>query len=86
MTWVLLIGAMWLTVALLVGVLIGRSIRLADRKQEDVAAPNFVVDLTPPVVPQPATPGPVQPSIPTARASSPSPALASDPPREPDLF
>jgi hypothetical protein len=49
MNWVLLIGAVWLTVAVLVGVLIGRGIRLADRKEEEAAAaeatePNFVVD------------------------------------------
>jgi hypothetical protein len=71
MTWVLLIGAVWLAAAVFVGVLIGRGIRLADRKQEDAAAaeaatPNFVVDLTPPQpavagmpaggVPEPATP------------------------------
>ena len=49
MNWVLLIGAVWLTVAVLVGVLIGRGIRLADRKEEEAATPvaaepNFVVD------------------------------------------
>jgi hypothetical protein len=61
MTWVLLIGVGWLLVALLVGVLIGRGIRLADRKEEsraDGADPNFVVDLAQPtpaaVVPEPA--------------------------------
>jgi hypothetical protein len=61
MTWVLLIGVGWLLVALLVGVLIGRGIRLADRKEQDradVTDPNFVVDLAPPAptatVPEPA--------------------------------
>ena len=54
MNWVLLIGAGWLAVAVFVGVLIGRGIRLADRKQQeafaaDAPVPNFVVDLTPPV-------------------------------------
>jgi hypothetical protein len=49
MNWVLLIGAVWLIVAVLVGVLIGRGIRLADRKEEEAAVaeatePNFVVD------------------------------------------
>jgi hypothetical protein len=53
MTWVLLIGAAWLAVATLVGVLIGRGVRLADRKQKEGAAaeaadPNFVVDLAGP--------------------------------------
>ena len=62
MTWVLLIGVAWLSVALLVGVLIGRGIRLADRKQEATLAaqerePNFVVDLTPPGVAEPAIAG-----------------------------
>jgi hypothetical protein len=89
MTWVLLIGAVWLTVAALVGVLIGRSIRLADRKNEDAAAaeaaaPNFVVDPAPLALPQPAAPDNVLPSVPTARTSS-APALA-EPPREPGPF
>jgi predicted lipid-binding transport protein (Tim44 family) len=49
MNWVLLIGSAWLAVAVLVGVVIGRGIRLADRKEEEAvaaeaAAPNFVVD------------------------------------------
>lgn len=53
MDWVLLIGVVWLAVAVLVGVLIGRGIRLADRKQKQAfaaepPAPNFVVDGTPP--------------------------------------
>ncbi|TFV90363.1 hypothetical protein [Blastococcus sp. CT_GayMR16] len=61
MTWVLLIGAVWLAVAALLGVLIGRGIRLADRKEEDSAAaeaasPNFVVDVPSPVVAGPAQP------------------------------
>jgi hypothetical protein len=60
MTWVVLIGVGWLVVALLVGVLIGRGIRLADRKEQDradVTDPNFVVDLAPPAptVPEPAS-------------------------------
>jgi hypothetical protein len=64
MNWVLLIGAVWLAVAALVGVLMGRGIRLADRKEEETAAaeaaaPNFVVDPeAPAVVEPPATPAP----------------------------
>jgi hypothetical protein len=64
MNWVLLIGAVWLAVAALVGVLIGRGIRLADHKEEEsaaaeAAAPNFVVDPdAPAVVERPATPVP----------------------------
>ena len=38
MNWVLLIGAAWLAVAVFVGVLIGRGIRLADRKQVEAFA------------------------------------------------
>ena len=61
MNWVLLIGAVWLAVAVFVGVLIGRGIRIADRKQQEafaaeVPAANFVVDVTPPVVAEPAEP------------------------------
>jgi hypothetical protein len=53
MEWVLLIGAVWLLAAALVGLLIGKGIRLADRKQAEKAAaeavePNFVVDAGPP--------------------------------------
>jgi len=56
MTWVLLIGAGWLLVALVVSVLIGRGIRIADRKEEESAAaeaptPNFVVDAGAPAEP-----------------------------------
>ena len=61
MNWVLLIGAAWLAVAVFVGALVGRGIRLADRKQEEAFAaeapvPNFVVDTTPPVVAEAAEP------------------------------
>ena len=61
MNWVLLIGAVWLAVAVFVGVLIGRGIRLADRKQAEafaaeVPAANFVVDVTPPVAAEAAEP------------------------------
>ena len=49
MTWVLAAVVAWLVVAVLLGVLIGRGIRLADRKETQTAAaeaasPNFVVD------------------------------------------
>jgi hypothetical protein len=57
MNWVLAVAAAWFVVAGLVAVLIGRSVRLADRKAEADAAkatiaedsPNFVVDAAPPV-------------------------------------
>ncbi len=52
MTWVLVIGAGWLLLAVLTAVVIGRSVRLADaRSDEDAAAGerNFIVDpATPP--------------------------------------
>jgi hypothetical protein len=47
MTWVLVIGAAWLALALPVAVLIGRSVRLADaraRADAELDEPNFVVD------------------------------------------
>jgi hypothetical protein len=57
MNWVLAVASAWFALAVLVAVLIGRSIRLADRKAEADAAkapiaedsPNFVVDAAPPV-------------------------------------
>ena len=52
MTWVLAAVVAWIVLAVLVGVLIGRGIRLADRKDSNTAAletasPNFVVDIDP---------------------------------------
>ena len=49
MSWVWAVVAVWLMLGVLIGVLIGRSIRLADRKQAEALAaqtaePNFVVD------------------------------------------
>jgi hypothetical protein len=52
MNWVLAVASAWFALAVLVAVLIGRSIRLADRKAEADGAkaaiaedsPNFVVD------------------------------------------
>jgi hypothetical protein len=75
MNWVLLIGAVWLLVAVLVGVLIGRAVRLADRKEAGTAAargvePNFVVDEAAPgtdAAPGAGAPGPVRHPIPSAR-------------------
>src|SRR4051794_29962942 len=63
MSWVLVIGAAWLTVAVLVGVLIGRGIRGADRREleaasPEVASPNFVVDPAIDVVPATAEAAP----------------------------
>jgi hypothetical protein len=81
MTWVLLIGAGWLLVALLVGVLIGRGIRLADRKEADGADasdPNFVVDLTPPA----GAPAIVAPGL--AATESPAPGGTPASPNTPE--
>lgn len=75
MTWVLAAGAVWLVVAVLAGIAIGRGIRLADRKQADVAAleplpPNFVVDPQPlPTGSAGAGPRPPAPRPPTERTS-----------------
>ena len=84
MTWVLLIGAVWLTIAALVGVLIGRSIRLADRKNEEnaaaAAAPNFVVDLSPP----PAVAGSLMASTADAPADEHSHERGDSQPHRPD--
>jgi hypothetical protein len=49
MSWVWAIGAVWLLLGGLLGVLIGRGVHLADRRQAEadaVDAPNFVVDPT----------------------------------------
>jgi hypothetical protein len=70
MSWVWVVGAVWLLLGVLIGVLIGRGIRLADRKQaEDLAAqaaePNFVVDRAV-LPPHTNAPIPQQPARPTA--------------------
>ena len=47
MTWVLVIGVGWVLLAALVAVVIGRSVRLADKKaaaESSADEPNFVVD------------------------------------------
>jgi hypothetical protein len=76
MKWVLIIGAVWLVLAFGVAVLIGRGIRLADRKEAErrAASPNFVVDQAPPAPPAspkaPAQPEQARQSIPTVRPSA----------------
>jgi hypothetical protein len=68
MSWVWVIGAAWLVLGVLLGVLIGRGIRLADRKQAETAArdagPNFVVD-SPVLPPHTDESSPQQPARPT---------------------
>jgi hypothetical protein len=77
MGWVLLIGITWLVAAAMAAVLIGRGIRLADRRaaqppratgtahlDDDAEEPNFVVD-------EPAAP-PAQPAPPERPRSQPS--------------
>ena len=66
MTWVLAVGVAWLVVAVLVGVVVGRGIRLADRREASTAAleaasPNFVVDIDP-LTAGPAATGAVAPA------------------------
>ena len=67
MSWLWVVGAIWLGLGVLIGVLIGRGVALADRKQREVAtageAPNFVVD---PATPPTATLGIPEPSPPPA--------------------
>jgi hypothetical protein len=61
MIWVLAGVAAWLALAVLVGVVVGRGIRLADRKESEnraeAAAPNFVVDPSPLPGPDAPLPG-----------------------------
>jgi hypothetical protein len=73
MTWVLAAGVVWLVVAVLVGVLVGRGIRLADRREANTAAaaPNFVVD-TESLIARPPTSTAVTP------APRPTPESTSD--------
>ena len=52
MSWVLVIGTTWLLLAVLIALLIGRAIHVADIKADeavggDVHEPNFAVDLAP---------------------------------------
>jgi hypothetical protein len=81
MTWVLIAVATWLLLSIVVALLVGRSIRLADREEERAAhagAPNFTVD-----------PAPLPPSAAIAAAEpaaddTPPPAAApSTPPPSP---
>jgi hypothetical protein len=74
MSWVWAIGAVWLLLGGLVGVLIGRGIRIADRRQAestaiDSAAPNFVVDHA--SVPDPTRSIPGQAPVPAAERIAP---------------
>ena len=71
MSWVLVIGVVWLVLAVLLALLIGRSVHLADLREGLAAGadePNFVVD-RPAVEPTPRPTGP-----PTTAAGSPTPS------------
>ena len=79
MTWVLVIGAGWLLLAVLVSVLIGRSVRLADEAASadtSVTEPNFVAaPATPmhgmPTASQVLHDPPTIPGLPVARPPAP---------------
>jgi hypothetical protein len=72
MSWLWVVGAVWLMLAVLVGVLIGRGIRLADhKKSESAPAPNFVVQPGPD--PAGAQSDPRQASQPVVDQSAPRP-------------
>jgi hypothetical protein len=76
MTWVLTAVATWLLLAIVVALLVGRSIRLADREKERAAAagaPNFAVDPGTLRSPAPA-PSAVEGDEPAAAPPSPSAA------------
>ena len=65
MGWMWAVGAAWLLVGAVAALLIGRSIRIADRKSAERAAdaPNFVVDRPPlTLLPKPPDTGPPSPA------------------------
>ena len=68
MSWLWFVGAAWLMLGVLIGVLIGQGIRLADRKEAAANAadtPNFVVEDAP-------RGNPVAESIPRQAAAPPA--------------
>lgn len=73
MTWVLIVGA-WIVVAVVVALVIGRSIGLADR--QSAGSRNFVVDDLP--VPPPVVP-PARPASPAEHPSGPLPEMSFPP-------
>jgi hypothetical protein len=70
MTWVLAGVAAWLALAVLIGVVVGRGIRLADRKESESCAetvePNFVVDPSAQPAPEAPLPGAPRPRVPSS--------------------
>ncbi len=85
MTWVLAIGAGWMLLAVLVAVVIGRSVRLADAKAAAEDEPNFVVDpaTSPTGLPAatvlPFPPAPVDHSRPLSRQVRDTPTIPGIP-------
>jgi hypothetical protein len=80
MTWLLLLGGLWLVVAVLLGVLIGRGIRLADRAREQALAAEAPAPEEAPEAPGGiAPPDRMRHPIPVSR-----PAAVRNPVRTPD--
>jgi hypothetical protein len=44
MTWIVIVGTAWPVTAAMAALVLGRAIRLADRRAAEAEAPNFVVD------------------------------------------
>ncbi|MCW2739617.1 MAG: hypothetical protein JWR45_39 [Blastococcus sp.] len=82
MTWVLTAAVAWIVVAVLLGLLVGRGIRVADHKDAqavalEAASPNFVVDSLP------GAAGPAMTAAPPgARLPTPRPAAEQPPTRK----
>jgi hypothetical protein len=78
MAWVLAVSAAWVAIAAFVAIVLGRGIRLADRKQAEAAAgpQNFVVDedpTTPPPAADDGTPPEADDTAPPAGPEDPPP-------------
>ncbi|UOY00215.1 hypothetical protein [Blastococcus sp. PRF04-17] len=60
MSWLWVVGAVWVLLGVLIGVLIGRGVRLADLRQAEsdrADAPNVVIDPAPTPTPVRNVPG-----------------------------
>ena len=79
MAWVLAVGAGWVVLGAVLAVVIGRGIRLADRKQQEsaVAAANVVVDPDPVDATPVDTPVAAEAEVPAAQARTDGPPDAA---------